>query len=137
MASEPPLFLTLHCYRTVKYLRVVLDDKPNWSARIKTTLNAVFFYWVARTIFGKTWGLNPRVILWLCTVVIRFSLVRLPLEKHWNKCKDSPVLTSWAHPPLLLYRCFSIYPPFILAEAEARRASYRIWRNVWRSFSDL
>lgn len=55
----------------VKYLGIILDDKLNWLAHLKKTITkATRSFWATRSIVGRSWGLVPKITLWLYTQVI-------------------------------------------------------------------
>ncbi|XP_032690767.1 uncharacterized protein LOC116853705, partial [Odontomachus brunneus] len=59
----------------VKYLGVYLDHKLNWKQHLemkRTKFYAAF--WVCRRAMGKTWGLKPKVALWLYKTVLLLKL---------------------------------------------------------------
>lgn len=48
----------------VKYLGVILDAKLTWNQQITNNLNkAKMCLMRCRSLFGKTWGLRPKMIL--------------------------------------------------------------------------
>lgn len=55
-----------------KYLGVILDSKLTWKRnveeRMKKGLNALY---ACKRTFGKRWGLQPRIIHWMYTAIIR------------------------------------------------------------------
>ncbi|CAH2108833.1 unnamed protein product [Euphydryas editha] len=69
----PKLFNTeLQLANEVKYLGVILDSKLNWGAHLDAKLStATISFWQCRRMIGKTWGLSPKIVLWLYTAVIR------------------------------------------------------------------
>lgn len=55
-----------------KFLGVILDKKLDWKEHIKERIRkATNIFWQCRCAFGKTWGLKPKVVLWLYTAIIR------------------------------------------------------------------
>ncbi|XP_032689440.1 uncharacterized protein LOC116852838 [Odontomachus brunneus] len=55
----------------VKYLEVYLDPKLNWKQHLemkRTKFYAAF--WACRRAMGKTWGLKPKIALWLYKAVL-------------------------------------------------------------------
>jgi hypothetical protein len=56
----------------VKYLGLILDKGLTWKAQLKNVMSKAYrAFW---TCIGKTWGLKPRVVLWILTMVIRSVL---------------------------------------------------------------
>jgi len=59
----------------VKYLKVVLDSKLNWSSHIDAKCNkALISLFQLKRSIGNTWGLTPRITRWMYTAIIRPSL---------------------------------------------------------------
>ncbi len=55
-----------------KFLGLILDKKLNWKLHIEEKINkATKIYWQCRRAFGKTWGLKPKVVMWLYKSIIR------------------------------------------------------------------
>ena len=60
----------------VKYLGVILDSKLTWKQHLDARASkAITGLWQARRALGPTWGLTPKVSLWIYTAVIRPMLV--------------------------------------------------------------
>lgn len=56
----------------VKYLGVTLDRKLLFNKHLEYKANkSIKAFWQCRRAFGKTWGLSPKVIYWIYTVMIR------------------------------------------------------------------
>ncbi|XP_061729791.1 uncharacterized protein LOC133534609 [Cydia pomonella] len=56
----------------VKYLGVTLDKELNWRKHVElTTTKALRVFGMCRTAYGKTWGLNPKVLRWIYTMMVR------------------------------------------------------------------
>jgi hypothetical protein len=55
---------------TVKYLGVLLD--PKLTGNITSYMRKKFYssMWVCRKAIGKTWGINPKIALWMCKAVL-------------------------------------------------------------------
>lgn len=59
-----------------KYLGVVLDAKLTWNPHVeKAAKKSLATFMMTRRAFSCTWGLNPAMVNWLYTGVIRPSLV--------------------------------------------------------------
>lgn len=69
----PRLFNTeLQLSAEVKYLGVILDSRLNWSSHLNNKIEkATVVFWQCRRMVGRTWGLNPKITLWLYQAVIR------------------------------------------------------------------
>ena len=75
--TEPDFFGTrINFSNECKFLGVILDKKLTWKPHLDTCIkNASRAFWACRRAFGKTWGLNPRVLLWIYTAVIRPRII--------------------------------------------------------------
>ena len=55
-----------------KYLGFILDNKLNWKPYILERVEkATVAHYSYKTAIGKRWGLEPRVVHWLYTFVVR------------------------------------------------------------------
>lgn len=74
---------------SVKYLGVILDDKLNWNLHLEQVISkATIALWVSKNTFGKKWGLKPKMIHWIYTVIVRPRVVYAALV-WWPKTKQS------------------------------------------------
>jgi hypothetical protein len=56
---------------TVKYLGVLLDPKLNWKQHLLDKRKKLFSsMWVCRRDIGKTWGINPKIALWMYKAIL-------------------------------------------------------------------
>ena len=71
--TAPMLFgRTLELKDQVKYLGVILDKQLRWKQHLdRQCTRAVTALWTARRAVGKTWGLSPRLCLWVYTAIVR------------------------------------------------------------------
>lgn len=68
----------------VKYLGVTLDQRLNWTTHLNNTLlKAKMSLGMCSRIAGKSWGLKPRMVLWLYTAIVRPTVTYASLV--WNK----------------------------------------------------
>jgi hypothetical protein len=66
---------TLQLTTEVRYLGLILDNGLTWKAQLKNVMNKAYkAFWTCKGKFGKTWGLKPRVVHWIFTMVIRSVL---------------------------------------------------------------
>jgi hypothetical protein len=56
---------------TVKYLGVLLDPKLNWREHLIDKRKKFYSsMWVCRRAMGKTWGINPKIALWMYKTIL-------------------------------------------------------------------
>lgn len=69
----PKLFnIELTLKEEVKYLGVILDSKLLWNKHLDYKLNkSTIVFYQCKRMLGKTWGISPKITLWLYTTVIR------------------------------------------------------------------
>lgn len=80
--------------REVKYLGVVLDQKLTWNTHINRTVEkALMATWTCQRLFGKTWGLQPKMILWTYLTVIR-PMVNYASLVWWPKTLQKTAQTK-------------------------------------------
>lgn len=72
----------------VKYLGVTLDKKLNWNTHLEQAIrkgtNAL---WTCSRAFGKKWDLNPKMIKWIYTAIVRPRISYASLI-WWPKTKE-------------------------------------------------
>lgn len=55
----------------VKYLGVVLDQWLNWISHLDRSVGmAISTSWSCLMLFGKTWGLDPKIVVWNYYIVV-------------------------------------------------------------------
>ena len=55
----------------VKYLGVILDSKLSWKSQLlRCREKAISTLWLCRRAVGKTWGLSPKMMLWVYKAVV-------------------------------------------------------------------
>ena len=74
--KAPELFKTKRNFSTeVKYLGITFDKKLTWNSHLeKRVKKAYISYEQCRRTMGQTWGLYPRIALWIYTAIIRHML---------------------------------------------------------------
>jgi ribonuclease HI len=71
-----------------KYLGVTLDKRLNWNKHISgVTRRAIRAFWACSGLFGKSWGLSPKMIFWLYTSIIR-PIVAYAAVVWWTKVSE-------------------------------------------------
>jgi hypothetical protein len=72
----------------VKYLGVILESELNWNQHSQKIIrNTLTTFAVVRCMYAKKWGLRPNTVHWLCTRVIRPSILHAALV-WWPKIKQ-------------------------------------------------
>jgi len=62
----------LKLYSKAKYLGVILDLKLSWKLNIEEPVRkACIPYYSCRKTFSNTWGLHPKITLWMYPAVVR------------------------------------------------------------------
>jgi hypothetical protein len=81
----------------VKYLRVHLDPKLNWKQHLEIKRTKFYSaFWACRRAMGKTWGLKPKVTLWLYKAVLlpRLTYAAIVWRSRVEKMKTRNLLKS-------------------------------------------
>jgi ribonuclease HI len=66
------LKIKLNFSTEVKYLGIIFDQKLTWNSHLeKRVKKAYISYEQCRRTMGQTWGLTPRIALWIYTAIIR------------------------------------------------------------------
>lgn len=136
---------------SVKYLGIHLDKNLTWKLHVeKKVESATNILWQCRRAFGNTWGLTPRVMHWLYSVVVR-PLVSygaivwwprthvLATQKLLDKFQRLPCLfitgATKTTPTAALEILLCLPPLGLFVQAEASRAivrlqGYGLWKGV-------
>lgn len=140
---EPVLYgTTLRISRTVKYLGVILDSKLTWKDHIERQVQrATNTLWVCRRTFGKTWGINPKVIMWYYTVIVRPmityasvvwwpAVAKLYIQRKLTQLQRLACLgvtgAIRTTPTAALEVLLDLVPLHLVIKAEAWKAAYRL-----------
>ena len=84
----------IHISKEIRYLGVTLDTKLTWNPHIKYMINrANMAFHACRQMIGKTWGLNPKMVVWLHTSIIRPIICYAALV-WWPKTNQSETQKS-------------------------------------------
>lgn len=145
----PKLFGTeLQMSREVKYLGITLDAKLTWNSHLQNTINKSKMALMAtKRAVGKNWGLNPRMVHWLYTTVVRPMILygsvvwwtkidQRKAELEMNKIQRLACLcitsAMRSTPTAAMETILNLPPLSILAKAEARMGAYRLaCNNTW------
>ena len=74
--------------KEVKYLGVILDSKLNWKQHILKVQNrATKAFWACQRLYGRTWGLQPRMNYWSFLTIIR-PMVTYAAVLWWPKTEE-------------------------------------------------
>jgi hypothetical protein len=72
----------------VKYLGMTVDSELNWNQHLQKIVRKVqATFVVVRCMYDKRWSLTPTMVYWLCTRVIRPSILCAVLV-WWPKVKQ-------------------------------------------------
>jgi hypothetical protein len=75
-------------------LEVILDSRLNWNQHLQKTIRkAITNFAVARRMYGKRWGLRPKMVHWLCIRVITPFIFHAALV-WWPKVKQKSIKTQ-------------------------------------------
>ncbi|KAI5731976.1 hypothetical protein M8J77_019254 [Diaphorina citri] len=147
--ETPTLFGTkLAMANEVKYLGVTLDKKLTWNCHIKKIADkAQVCMNTCRRAFGKIWGLNPKMVHWMYTMITRplityGALVWPKIEQVTAKAKLNRIQRQAClgitgamstTPSLALDAILDLPPLDIYIKGMARAASYRLECNkTWK-----
>ncbi len=136
----------------VKYLGVILDRKLNWGPQLKrVTDRGKWTLMTCRRVVGRSWGLKPRIMLWLYTAVVRPALTYGAVV-WWPRVQVQVAAAELAGvqrlagltvtgafcstPGATLDSCLNIPPLDIYIRSVARKCAYRLQSgNTWKGTS--
>ena len=76
----------------IKYLGVTLDSKLTWNRHVEKTIRkSEITLAVVRRMYGKTWGLSPRMMYWLYTSVVKPAITYAALV-WWTKATQKTIM---------------------------------------------
>ncbi|XP_047990715.1 uncharacterized protein LOC125229817 [Leguminivora glycinivorella] len=146
----PRLFNTeLQLSTEVKYLGVLLDNKLNWSNHLNSKIEkATVVFWQCRRMVGRTWGLTPKITLWLYQAVIRpiisygaivwwprtnLSTVEAKLQRLQRLACMATTGCMRTTPTAALEAILGLPPLHLHIQQEALAAAVRLKKsNLWR-----
>ncbi|XP_063990376.1 uncharacterized protein LOC135169362 [Diachasmimorpha longicaudata] len=132
-----------------KYLGIWLDKKLSWKKDIAMQTNKVTMtYWACRRMFGRTWGLRPRMVKWIYTaimipqltyaaVVWRSALNKACYRKAVDRVGRLAMLgitgALRTTPSSALEALLFMQPPHLIITAEATKAAARLGlQGTWK-----
>ena len=85
---------TLQLSTEANYLGVSLDKTLTWNSHIeRVTSKATRAFFACTRLFGKTWGLNPRMTFWTFTTVVK-PIVTYASLAWWPKVKQRKAVSE-------------------------------------------
>ena len=126
----------------VKYLGLVFDSKLNWNQHLSNRIQkACRIYGQCRKFFGLSWGLKPKYIYWMYSMLIvpylmygcavwwqrgEVGVFRSQLNHLQRMCCLGVTGALTTTPTAALEAILNILPLHILAEKIARATSYKL-----------
>jgi hypothetical protein len=141
--KEPTLSRhSLQLSAEVKYLGLILDKGLAWKAQLKNVMNKAYrAFQTCKGTFGKTWGLKPRVVHWIYTMVmrtvltyvstvwwprVRYDVSRTELSKIQRLACLAITGGMKATPTAAMEVLLGLPPLHVMIEAEAQARIYRL-----------
>lgn len=92
---KPILFgETINYSKEVKYLGIILDERLNWNSQLdKATEKAISSLWTCRRLAGKTWGMGPKVMYYMYTMIAR-PIATYAASVWWKKAQQRTAKTK-------------------------------------------
>lgn len=135
--------------KQVKYLGVILDSKLSWAQHLdKAVAKAKQSLWLCKQTIGKTWGLKPKMVLWIYKMIVRPSILfasvvwwpRVKLRTVQQQLSGVQRLACLAAtgvmrtvPTAALETLLNLPPLHIQVEIEAKSVGYRIKQSdLWK-----
>jgi hypothetical protein len=76
--------------KSSKYLGVTVDKGLTWKKQLDKVIDRAYkSFWTCRGTFKKTWGLKPKVVYWIYTVVVT-PIVTYAATIWWPTVKNKP-----------------------------------------------
>ena len=138
----------------VKYLGLTLDKELTWSTHAKNSMaKAIKVFAMCRSTYGKTWGLKPKVVYWIYTMMIRpiityGSIVWWPrseqvtCKRELQKVQRIACMAATGAfpttPTSAMEMILGLTPLHIVIQTEARKALQRLSVNgIWSDSKPL
>nr|XP_022902690.1 uncharacterized protein LOC111415306 [Onthophagus taurus] len=78
----------------VKYLGLIIDSKLTWKSHLDNRVNkACVAFGQCRRAVGRTWGLSPKIALWIYTAVVR-PMLTYGAVVWWTRTSKSTATTA-------------------------------------------
>jgi hypothetical protein len=136
---------TLQLTTVVKYLGLILDKGLIWKEQLKNVMKKAYrAFWTCTGTFGKTWGLKPRVVFWIYTMVIRpvltcgsmvwwprvrYNVSRTELSKIQRLACLAITGAMKMTPTAAMEVILGLHPLHVMIEAETQAGIYRLMHN--------
>ncbi|KAL7724938.1 hypothetical protein ACLKA6_007542 [Drosophila palustris] len=76
------------------YLGVTLDSKLTWNSQLSKTINkATRAFFACNRLFGRTWGLTPKMIFWSFTTIVK-PILTYAAVAWWTKVTQRKAKTD-------------------------------------------
>lgn len=134
-----------------KYLGLIIDHNLNWTTHIEERSNkACMILGQCRRAIGKKWGLSPKSVYWLYTMIVR-PILAYGAIAWWHRAHKSNAISKLNHvqrlallgvtgamtttPTAALESICGVEPLHIFVEGEARAELTRL--KSWGHFKPL
>ena len=134
-----------------KYLGLTLDHNLNWKSHIeKRTSKACMILGQCRRAIGKKWGLSPKSVHWLYTMIVR-PILTYGAFAWWQRAQKADAISKLTHlqrlallsitgamsssPTAALESICRVKPLHIYVEGEARAELTRL--KTWGHFKSF
>lgn len=131
-----------------KHLGVTIDEKLTWQPHVELKIQkAINSFWAVKAAIGRTWGLSPKVLLWLYKAVIMPSFsygsviwwkasqqrtIKQKLDKLQRLACVAITGAFRTTPTRAMEALIDLPPLHISIQAEAMRAAHRLYQGeLW------
>jgi hypothetical protein len=129
----------------IRYLGVTLNKGLTWKKQLDKGIDMAYkAFWTCRGTFGKTWGLKPKVVCWICTAMVR-PIVTYAATIWWPRVKPKTSQAKFSKlqrmaclgitgamrtaPTAAMVVLLRLPPLHLQVKAEAKIGSYRLRCN--------
>ena len=141
---------TIPFKRTARYLGVTLDDKLTWNAHVEQKcMKGITLIGQSRRVVGRTWGLNPKTMLWIYKTIVRPTLAygaliwapaleRKTTAERMERVQRAACLAITgamkSTPTKAMEVALDLLPLDVFLQGEAMKAGYRVKvGGFWRT----